>query len=98
MKDITFHEVFIEYYKGVLLFGVIMSAIALWVYEYQYIPQGNDILGIISACCLFFGILLIGLGIRGWRDGEEHRHRYIKMKSRKGANLTIKKRKKKWSR
>ncbi len=97
-KTTPLHEIFIEYYKGIVLFGAVMAALAVWLYEYHYTVRGDGLIGVLAAGSLFFGTLLIGQGIRGWRDGEEWRTRYIKMKSKKGAELTIKKRKKKWSR
>ena len=94
-KTITFHDVFIHYYEGVVMFGAVMAAFAVWLYAYHYKPTGDDVIGLIAAAALFFGTLLIGQGIRGWRDGEELRTRYIQMKSRAGAELLIRKKKKK---
>ena len=93
-----FAEVMIHYYEGVVLFGVLMVAVAIWLYEYYYTTTGDDLIGLASAAALFFGTMLLGQGIRGWRDGEEYRHRFIKMKSRMGAEVTIRKRRKGWFR
>ena len=90
-----FAEVIIEYYKGVVLFGVVCVAFASWLYIYHYAPFGDDILGVLAACSLFLGTILIGQGIRGWRDGDDYRNRYVKMHSKGGAEIMIRKRKKK---
>jgi hypothetical protein len=95
MKDTTFDEVLMEYYKGIVLFGIVFVAMAIWLYEYHYTADGDEILGILSACSLFFGTILIGQGIRGWRDGDDWRNRYTSIKSRGGAEFLIKNRKKK---
>lgn len=97
-RNKLFNDVFIQYYQGIMLFGIAMIVIAIWLYEHYYVPTSDDLMGLIVACAFFFGTLLIGQGIRGWRDGEEFRHLYIKMKSRHGAELKIKKKKKvkKW--
>jgi len=97
MRQSTFNDIFIEYYQGIILFGAVMVAISLWLYSFHYIASGDDVVGFIAACALFFGTLLIGQGIRGWRDGMDFRHRFIKMKSKHGAELEIKRKKKrKW--
>jgi hypothetical protein len=93
-KQTTFDELFIEYYQGIMLFGIVMIAIGIWLYEYHYAVTSDDLVGVLAACSLFFGILILGQGIRGWRDGEEFRNRYVKMKSRRGAELEIRKKKK----
>ena len=85
-------DLFIHYYEGILLFGVIMTAISIWIYEYHYTESGDGLVGIISAGLLFFGTLVIGQGIRGWRDGEEYRNKYIELRSKTGADLVIEKR------
>ncbi|MBU2561500.1 MAG: hypothetical protein KKD17_04325 [Nanoarchaeota archaeon] len=97
-KQTTFDEIFIEYYQGIVLFGIVMVAMAVWLYEYHYTTTGDGLVGVLAACSLFFGTLLLGQGIRGWRDGEEFRDRYIKMRSRSGEELLIRKRKKRWFR
>ena len=97
-KQTTITDVFIQYYEGIVLFGIIMIALAMWLYKYHYTNTGDDLVGLISACSMFFGILLLGQGIRGWKDSEEFRNKYIKMKSKGGADIAIKKRKRKWFR
>ena len=94
----TFAEVVIQYYEGIVLFGIVMVALAVWLFEYHFVSSGDELVGLIAACAMFFGTLLLGQGIRGWRDGEELRHRYIKMTSKAGAELSIRKRKKEWFR
>lgn len=92
-----FADLVVERYKEMILTGVIMVALTVWLYEYHYAVTSDDLVGIIAAVLLFFGTLLIGAGIRGWRDGEDYRNRYTTMRTRGGAELTIKKRKKrKW--
>ena len=95
MKQATFDDVFIEYYQGIIIFGLVMVALAVWIYEFHYSVTSDDVIGLIAACALFFGTILIGQGIRGWRDGEDFRSSYISMKSRSGAQLHIRKKKRK---
>ena len=97
-RQTTITDVFIHYYEGIVLFGIVMVALGVWLFEYHYRVSSDDLVGLISACAFFFGTLMIGQGIRGWRDGEEFRHRFVKMKSRGGAEIAIKKRKRKWFR
>jgi hypothetical protein len=90
----TFDQYLIEYYKGIVLFGVVMVAISIWIYEYHYTQTGDDILGIMASCALFFGTLVVGQGIRGWRDGEDFRNRFIHTRVRAGDEVLVRKRKK----
>jgi hypothetical protein len=86
-----------EHYKEFVLLAIVMLAIVVWLYEYHYSQTSDDLVGLFAALLLFLGTLLLGQGIRGWRDGEDYRHRYIKMKSRHGADVRIRKKKKrKW--
>ncbi len=97
-KDInSVADVIIHYYEGIVLFGAVLIAVAVWLYKYHYAVGGDELTGIFAAALLFFGTLIAGQGLRGWRDGEDFRHRYVHMKSRSGAELSIKKRKRKWS-
>jgi hypothetical protein len=97
-KQATFDEIFIQYYQGIMLFGVVMVAIAVWLYEYYYTTTGDDLIGIITACALFFGTLLLGQGIRGWRDGEDIRNRFINVRRRDAGEVVIEKKRRriKW--
>jgi hypothetical protein len=95
MKPPKLYRFLYEKYHGTILAGVVLSAVAVWLYEYFYSLSGDDLIGLLSAACLFLGILVLGYGIRGWRDGDEWRHRYVKMRSKQGAEVMIKKRKKK---
>ena len=96
MKTPTkFSQFMYEKYHGLMLTGVLLSAVAVWLYEYYYSVSSDDLIGVLSAACLFFGVLVLGHGIRGWRDGDEWRHRYVEMRSKGGAEVRIKKRKKK---
>ncbi|MBW2967439.1 hypothetical protein KY362_03050 [Candidatus Woesearchaeota archaeon] len=92
-KKITYTDIIVEYYKGLIMFGAVAIAFAVWVYQYHYIPVGDDVLGVLAAGSLFLGTFLIGQGIRGYRDGEELRNRFFKMKPRKSEEeITIRKR------
>ena len=96
-KQTTFDELVKEYYQGIVLFGVLMSAAAALLYEYHYSVTSDDLIGLVAACALFFGIVLIGQGIRGWRESEHFHSSFVYMKSREGKALSIKKkRKRKW--
>jgi len=97
-QKMTLTDIVVEKYHGVILFGVVVLAVAVWLYEYHYTVSGDDLLGMISAGLLFFGTLVVGTGIRGWRDGEDFRNRYVHMRSKTGAEVAIRKRKQKWSR
>lgn len=90
-----FQKLLYEKYKGIVLAGIMLTAFAVWLYEYFYSTTGDDLIGLFSAAFLFLGVMTLGNGIRGWRDGDDWRYRYIEMNSRGGAHLTIKKRKKK---
>ncbi|MFH1064474.1 MAG: hypothetical protein V1729_05315 [Candidatus Woesearchaeota archaeon] len=93
-KDInSVVDVIIHYYEGIVLFGAVLIAIAVWLYKYHYAVGGDEITGMIAAALLFFGTFIAGQGVRGWRDGEDFRHRYVHMKSRHGAEIDIRKRK-----
>ncbi len=94
---ISFADLVVEHYTEILIAGVIMIALTVWLYEYNYAVTSDDLVGIVAACTMFFGTMLLGAGIRGWRDGEDYRNRYTKIRTRGGAELTIKKRnKRKW--
>ena len=88
-------DIVVEHYRELLLCGAVMIAITVWLYEYHYAVTSDDLVGTIAACLLFFGTMLLGSGIRGWRDGDNYRNRYIKMCARSGAEIHIRKRKKK---
>ncbi|MBW2972093.1 hypothetical protein KY359_03580 [Candidatus Woesearchaeota archaeon] len=94
----TFKEVLFERYRGTLVTGVILVAVSVWLYEYHYTQTGDGLVGMFASCSLFFGTLILGTGIRAWRDGDDYRNRYIFMKSRGGADVAIRKRKKGWFR
>lgn len=94
-KQTTFDEVFIQYYQGIILFGIVMVALCVWLYEYHYTTTGDDLLGIIAACSLFFGTMLIGQGIRGWRDGDDIRNRFINVRRRDAGEVVIEKKRNK---
>jgi len=94
----TVSDIFIHYYEGIVLFGIVMISAAIWIYEYHFTETGDSMIGLISSCLLFFGTLVLGQGIRGWRDGEEFRNRYIELRSKGGADVVIEKRKKPWFR
>jgi len=96
-KHTTFDQVIIEYYHGIVTFGVLLVALAIWLYEYHYTTTGDEMMGLIAAGSLFLGTILTGQGIRGWRDGEEFRNRFIKVRGRTFENeVTITKKKKKY--
>ena len=96
-KKTGFADIVVERYKELIVAGAILVALTVWLYEYHYAVTSDDFVGIIAAVLLFFGTMLLGAGIRGWRDGEDYRNRHTNMKMRGGAELTIKKRKKrKW--
>jgi hypothetical protein len=87
----------IEYYRGILAIGLVMIAAAIWMYEYLFSNTGDGLMGIICSGLLFFGTVLIGQGIRGWRDGDEYRNRFIKVRGRTFEHeVTITKKRKKY--
>ena len=94
--ELNYTDIIVQYYQGVIMFGGLATAFAVWLYIYHYKPIGDDVLGVLAAGSLFLGTFLIGQGIRGYRDGEELRNRYFKLKPRKAEEeLTIRKRLKK---
>jgi hypothetical protein len=93
-RPTRFQQFLYEKCQGLVLLGLLLCAIVIWLYEYHYTVTGDDMLGVVAAGALFLGILVLGHGIRGWRDGEEWRNRYVLMKSKTGAEVKIKKRKK----
>ncbi len=95
MKPTPYYQFLYEKYHGIILTGIMLSAVAVWLYEYFYSVSGDDMIGVLAAGCLFVGIIILGNGFRGWRDGDDWRHRYIQMRSKDGADVRIKKRKKK---
>ncbi len=84
-------------YKEIMAVGTLFCLLAAALYRYQYYPEGDEVMGLIIASAWFLGIILTGQGIRGWRDAAQWSARFVRMKTRNGATISIKKRvKKKW--
>jgi hypothetical protein len=93
----TLMEIIAEHYKELFLLSLVLLFVSVWLYEYYYSLNDDELIGLLAAVLLFFGIIFFSYSIRGWRDGDFFRNRNIKMKSRDGAELLIPKRnKKKW--
>ncbi|MFC1723561.1 hypothetical protein ACFL0V_05465 [Nanoarchaeota archaeon] len=96
----TFNKVAVRFqtrYKEVIGIGVFFVLVSAYLYEFHYSLSSDDVMGLIAASSLFFGTILIGQGIRGWRDAAQWSSKFVTMRTKKGVHLDIKKRgKKKW--
>lgn len=82
-------------YKEIILAGALFALASAYLYKFHYIVNNDDITGLIAASMLFLSIILIGQAVRGWRDVKQWRSQFVKMRTKKGIELEIKKRKKK---
>jgi len=87
--------VFKTRYFGVIGVGGVFVVVSGLLYRNYYAFSHDDVLGLIVASCLFLGTVLIGQGIRGWRDAKQWSARFLTMRTRSGVDLRIKKRVKK---
>ena len=84
-------------YKEIAGVGLLFAINSVLLYKYLYVSSNDDVVGLIAASSLFFSIILIGQSVRGWRDVSQWRSQFVKMRTKKGISLDIKKRqKKKW--
>ncbi len=87
-----FYEIVPEYFKGVIIFGVVLIFLSMWLYNYHYLPFKDAVLGLVSAASLFLGTIVLGEGIRLFKDSEHFNSLYVRVKNKKGVDIHIKKR------
>jgi hypothetical protein len=86
-----------KYYEWFLLAGAFFTGLSIFVYNYFYIVSSDDLAGLIAACCLFLGCVVLGEGLRAWKEVKGYMGQFVHMTSRKGMDVTIRKRgKQKW--
>ncbi len=86
------NQMFKTRYFEVIGLGGLLVVISGLLYRNYYAFSHDDILGLIVASFLFLGAVLIGQGIRGWRDAKQWSARFLTMRTRSGVDLRIKKR------
>jgi hypothetical protein len=87
-----------KYYETMIAIGAVFLVIAIYIYNYHYVTSDDGLVGLLAACALFLGVVLLGQGIRAWRTVKEYQDQFVKLKSKKGMDVTIRKRRQKWSR
>lgn len=87
----------VKYYEYFLGVGIFFTILSVFIYNYKYIVSHDAIIGLIASCSLFLGIVLLGQGLRALKEIRKYKDQFVNIKNRKGLDVTMRKRKPKWS-